>query len=155
MIMKKTASALVAVLVSLNLAGCANTTNQDMGTLSGGVIGGLLGSQFGHGTGQLLAVGAGALAGAYIGGALGKHMDDTDRLKMNQAMEQNSVGQPAYWRNQKTDASYTVVPTKDVTYDGNPYCREYRSTAIIAGKKQQVYGTACRQPDGSWQMVSN
>lgn len=153
--MKKITTAFIAVLMSLSLASCENMTKQDVGTLSGGVIGGLVGSQFGGGTGKLLAVGAGALAGAFIGGAIGKNMDETDRLKMNQAMEQNSLGQPAYWTNQKTNTSYTVVPTKNVSYDGNPYCREYRSTAIIAGKKQQVYGTACRQPDGTWQAVNN
>ena len=153
--MKKTTTALVAVLISLNLIGCSNMHNQDVGTLTGGAIGGLIGSRFGGVTGQLVAIGAGALAGAYIGNRIGKNMDDTDRLKMNQAMEQNSTGQPAYWQNQKTNTSYTVVPTKNVTYDGNPYCREYRSTAIIAGKKQQVYGTACRQPDGSWQTVNS
>jgi len=114
----------------------------------------LLGSQFGGGSGKLLAVGAGALAGAFLGGAIGKNMDDTDRMKMNQALESNSVGQPAYWQNQKTGANYTVVPTKNVTVDGNQYCREYRSTANIAGKNQQVYGTACRQPDGSWKVVN-
>jgi len=155
MFIKKITTAFVAVLMGLNLAGCADMSKQDIGTLSGGAIGGLVGSQFGGGTGKLLAIGAGAVAGAVIGNAIGKNMDDTDRLKMNQAMEQNSLGQPAYWTNQKTDDSYTVVPTKNVSYDGNPYCREYRSTAIIAGKKQQIYGTACRQPDGTWQTVNS
>ena len=153
--MKKIITALLVAVMSISFAGCADMSKQDMGTVSGGVIGGLVGSQFGKGGGQLLAVGAGALAGALIGGAIGKNMDETDRLKMTRAMESNSVGQPAYWQNQKTGASYTVVPTKNVTVDGNQYCREYRSTAIIAGKKQQVYGTACRQPDGTWQMTNN
>ena len=129
-------------------------TKQDVGTLTGGVAGGLLGSQFGGGSGKLLAVGAGALAGAFIGGAIGKNMDETDKLKMNQALESNQVGQPAYWQNQKTGTNYTVVPTRNVTVDGNQYCREYRSTANVAGKNQQVYGTACRQPDGSWKVVN-
>ena len=80
--------------------------------------------------------------------------NDTDKLKMNQALENNQPGQPAYWQNQKTGTDYTVVPTKNVTVDGNQYCREYRSTANIAGKKQQVYGTACRQPDGTWQVAN-
>ncbi|HSW70150.1 MAG TPA: RT0821/Lpp0805 family surface protein [Gammaproteobacteria bacterium] len=152
--MKKIAIALIVLITSISLAGCADMTKQDVGTVSGGVIGGLVGSQFGGGTGKLVAVGAGALAGALIGGAIGKNMDDTDRMKMNQALESNSVGQPAYWQNQKTGTDYSVTPTKNVTVDGNQYCREYRSVANIAGKKQQVYGTACRQPDGSWQVVS-
>lgn len=152
--MKKIITAFVALITSLSLAGCADMTKQDIGTVTGGVAGGLLGSQFGGGSGKLLAVGAGALAGAFLGGAIGKNMDDTDRMKMNQALESNSVGQPAYWQNQKTGANYTVVPMKNVTVDGNQYCREYRSTANIAGKNQQVYGTACRQPDGSWKVVN-
>lgn len=152
--MKKIVATLMVLITSLSLVGCADMTKQDVGTLTGGVAGGLLGSQFGGGSGKLLAVGAGALAGAFIGGAIGKNMDDVDKMKMNQALESNSVGQPAYWQNQKTGTNYTVVPTKNVSVHGNRYCREYRSVADVAGKQQQVYGTACRQPDGSWKVVS-
>lgn len=152
--MKKILTSIVVLTTSFSIASCSNVSKQDIGTVSGGVIGGLVGSQFGKGGGQLLAVGAGALAGAFIGGAIGKNMDDTDRMKMNQALETQAVGQPAYWQNANTGANYTVTPTKNVTVDGNQYCREYRTTAIISGKKQQMYGTACRQPDGAWKMVS-
>lgn len=153
--MKKILTILVSLWTAISLAGCENMTKQDVGTVSGAAIGGLVGSQFGKGGGQLVGVGLGALAGAYLGGMIGKNMDETDRLKMNTALENNQTGQPAYWRNTKTGASYTVVPTKDVTVDDNPYCREFRTTAMIAGKKQQMYGTACRQPDGTWKNVSN
>jgi surface antigen len=33
------------------------------------------------------------------------------------------------------------------------YCREYQSQAVIAGQWQQIYGTACRNPDGSWALT--
>jgi surface antigen len=153
--MRKFLLTISCIIVGTSLVGCQNATKQDVGTVSGAVIGGLVGSQFGKGGGQLLGVGIGALAGAYIGGAIGKNMDDTDRLQMNRALEANRAGQPAYWQNQNTGNSYTVTPTQNVTIDGNPYCREYRTTAVIAGKKQQMYGTACRQQDGTWKMVSN
>ncbi len=152
--MKKAVAALV-VLTSISLVGCDNMTNQDVGTLSGAALGGLIGSRFGGGTGQLVAVGAGALAGAYIGGKIGQSMDNADRARMNSAFENNAVGQPAYWQNPKTGTAYDVTPTRNITVDGNQYCREYRSVANIAGKQQQVYGTACRQPDGTWQAVNN
>ena len=152
--MNRIVTSLVILLCSLSLVGCDSMTKQDVGVVTGGVAGGLLGSTIGQGNGRILAIAAGTLAGAYIGGAIGKNMDDTDRLKMNQALESNNVGQPAYWHNNKTGNNYEVVPTRNVTVDGNPYCREYRSVANIAGKKQQVYGTACRQPDGTWQAVS-
>lgn len=145
----------VIALLSMHLISCANMTKQDVGTITGGVAGGLIGSTVGKGSGQILAIAAGTLAGAYIGGAVGKSMDDTDRLKMNQALERNNLGQPAYWHNANTGADYQVEPTRNVTVDGNRYCREYRTTADIGGKKQQMYGTACRQPDGSWQATND
>lgn len=152
--MKKPVMMLMILLASVGLVGCANVNNQDMGTLAGGVAGGLLGSQFGGGAGQLVAIGVGTLAGAYIGNKLGQSMDESDKQKMTATFENNQAGQPAYWQNRNTGASYTVTPTQNVTLNGNPYCREYRSLAMIAGKKQQMYGTACRQPDGTWQVQS-
>ncbi len=153
--MKKLLSALLILICSASLIGCDNMSKQDVGTMTGALAGGLLGSAVGQGSGRVLAIGAGAVAGAVIGNAIGKNMDETDRLKMNRALENNQPGQPAYWHNAKTGANYQVVPTRNVTVDGNQYCREYRSVADIGGKKQQVYGTACRQPDGSWQVVND
>jgi surface antigen len=153
--MKKIITIFTTLLTTTALVSCADMNKQDVGTVSGGVIGGLVGSQFGKGGGQILAIGTGVIAGALIGGVIGKNMDDTDKLKMNRTLESNPVGTPAYWQNNNTGNSYTVVPVKNVAYEGNPYCREYHTTAIIAGKKQQMYGTACRQPDGSWKMVSS
>jgi len=41
-----------------------------------------------------------------------------------------------------------------VGYDPRrPYCREYQRAVWIGGRKSEVYGTACLQPDGSWQIV--
>lgn len=31
-----------------------------------------------------------------------------------------------------------------------PYCREYTQKMIVAGQTHTTYGTACRQPDGTW-----
>lgn len=151
--MKKIVSFIVCLIVFASLAGCSNMSKQDVGTVSGAVAGGLLGSQFGGGTGKLLAVGVGTLAGAFLGGAVGKSMDDTDQLKMQRALESNPVGKPAYWQNANSGTSYTVTPVKNVNVNGNKYCREYNTTAVIGGKQQQIYGTACRQPDGSWKVV--
>lgn len=35
----------------------------------------------------------------------------------------------------------------------NQQCREYQSTAVVNGQRVPSYGTACLQPDGSWQIV--
>lgn len=152
--MKILIKTLIICLGSLCLIGCETMSRQDMGMITGGVAGGLLGSTMGGGSGKLITVAAGTIAGAMIGGAIGKNMDDHDRARMAHALENNNLGQPAYWRNAQTGATYEVVPIRNVDVDDNPYCREYRTIAYIGGKKREVYGTACRQPDGSWRMVS-
>jgi len=151
--MKRICTAVITFVCCLSLVGCNDFNNQDVGTVSGAVAGGLLGSTIGKGGGQLVAIAAGTLVGAYLGGSIGKHMDDQDRMRMNNALENNNLGQPAYWRNRNTGLQYRVTPVKNVTVHGNQYCREYRTTAIIDGKQQQMYGTACRQPDGAWKAV--
>ena len=49
--------------------------------------------------------------------------------------------------------SGSVTPIRTYQSAGT-YCREYQQTVIIGGKQEQSYGTACRQPDGSWKVVS-
>lgn len=148
--MNRMLKAIIVLFCSASLVSCSNMSKQDVGTITGGVAGGVLGSTIGQGQGRILAIAAGTLAGAYVGNAIGKNMDDTDKLKMQAALNNNNVGEPAYWRNAQSGNSYQVVPTKNVTVKGNKYCREYRTVADVGGKKQEVYGTACRQPDGSW-----
>ena len=153
--MKRIITALVVLLFGASLIGCSsNTRNEDVGTVTGAVAGGLLGSLVGQGNGQVLAIGAGALAGAYLGDQVGKSMDQQDRMRMTSALNNNSVGEPAYWRNAKTGANYKVVPIRNVAVSGNKYCREYQTIATINGQQQKMYGKACRQPDGSWKAVN-
>jgi surface antigen len=64
----------VAAVSAIVLSGCV-VTNQQGGTLVGAGLGGLLGSQFGSGTGQLAATGLGVLAGGLLGNQIGYHMD--------------------------------------------------------------------------------
>jgi len=35
-----------------------------------------------------------------------------------------------------------------------PYCREYTKPVTVGNRVQEGFGTACMQPDGSWQVVS-
>jgi surface antigen len=35
------------------------------------------------------------------------------------------------------------------------YCREYQQEITVGGKEQQSYGTACRQPDGTWKILNS
>jgi len=33
------------------------------------------------------------------------------------------------------------------------YCREYSRSAVINGRRVEVYGKACRQEDGTWRII--
>jgi len=151
---KKVAVITAAAFMASVMAGCSSgPTQADIGTISGGIIGGLVGSQFGGGSGQVAAAAAGAVIGSYIGGKIGKSMDDVDRMKAQNAVARTPTGQSTSWTNPDNGNRYTVQPTKTYYRNDQP-CREYTTTAIIGGKKQEIYGTACRMADGSWKTVS-
>jgi surface antigen len=119
----------------------------------GGALGGLLGAQVDgdHGQGRTIAIIAGTLAGAAIGGSIGRSMDDTDRLKTARTLETVRTGVPSRWRNPDTGNTYSVTPTRTYETAAGP-CREYAIDAMIGGRPDKLYGTACRQPDGSWRV---
>lgn len=156
--MKNTSKFLLVVFTILGLQGCQGQMNkQTGGTLIGGVAGGLLGSQFGKGEGQLVATGIGALAGAFIGGQVGAQMDEYDRQMLEkssrQALEFSPSGSSIEWRNPDSGNHGSITPTKTFKESGR-YCREYVQEVIIGGEKQKAYGKACRQPDGNWKIIS-
>ena len=141
------------IVALISLYGCAQQpSNEQSGEIVGGVVGGVLGSQVGSGSGRTAAVIVGTIIGTVIGGNVGRTMDDVDRMKTARSLESNRDNQASSWKNPNTGNNYTTVPTR--TYDSNQGpCREYTVEAIIGGKKEQVYGTACRQPDGSWKNI--
>ncbi len=98
------------------------------------------------------------LAGAAAGAAVGKLLDRADRLAMqqtyNSALETGRTNQTSTWRNPDSGHSGTVTPIKTYRTSGGQYCREYQQTVNIGGRTEQAYGTACRQPDGSWKVVN-
>lgn len=146
---------LLWVCTALALVACTNYGRQEQaGMVIGGALGGLLGAQVDgdHKDARTAAIIVGTLAGAAIGGAVGRSMDDVDRLKTSQTLETVRTGVSSSWRNPDTGNYYQVTPTRTYDSGGGP-CREYVINATIGGKPDQVYGTACRQPDGSWKTM--
>jgi surface antigen len=82
-------------------------------------------------------------------------LDERDKRmaaeSQNRALETTPAGQSVAWNNPDSGHSGSVTPIR--TYQsGGTYCREYQQTVTIGGKQEQSYGTACRQPDGSWKV---
>jgi surface antigen len=144
-------------LILVFTAACADQGDkQKIGTVTGAALGGLLGAQFGSGTGQLVATGAGVFIGGLIGSEIGRSMDEVDRMKANQAINtahSAPLGETITWNNPDSGNRGTVTPVRDGTSASGSYCREFQQTITVGGQTEQAYGTACRQPDGSWQIV--
>ncbi|HLU65758.1 MAG TPA: RT0821/Lpp0805 family surface protein [Kofleriaceae bacterium] len=134
----------VLVLVVGALAGCA--TKRQTGAATGAVAGGALGAAVGDETGLLI----GAALGGLLGHEIGRSIEEEDRRRMGRALELN---RPARWHNPDTGTRYELEPTDSFERAGLP-CREFRMEAEVGRDVEEVYGTACRQPDGSWEIAT-
>ena len=158
--MNKSIHIAVALVAGLSLAACAQDAGEKetIGTLAGAALGGLVGSQVGKGKGQLVGVGAGVLIGALLGREIGRSMDEADRMQAErtaqETLEYTPTGESQEWVNPDSGHSGTVTPTSTYQTAEQQYCREYQTTVTIGGKTEEAYGTACRQPDGSWKVVN-
>ncbi len=140
------------------LGGCEGTgPKQGAGTLIGAGLGALAGSQLGSGRGQLAAVAIGTLLGAAVGSELGAMMDEQDMALARRAeadARAAPVGRRVVWDNPRTGHSGSVTPIRDgrdpATGD---FCREFQTVVNVGGRAEDAYGTACRRPDGSWEIV--
>jgi surface antigen len=124
-----------------------------LGAVLGGATGAVVGSQIGKGTGKLIATATGTVVGFLLGGNIGRSMDEVDQNCVGQVLEHARDTQPVVWQD-PDGPRYEVKPTSTYRNREGRYCREYQTTVIIGGRTEQAHGTACRQPDGSWQRVS-
>jgi surface antigen len=95
----------------------------------------------------------GTIADVLIGGVIGRSMDEADQACIAQTLEQAPAQHAVAWSN-PDGGQYCVVPLEGDDDGQGRICRNYRTTATIEGRQQQLYGTPCRQPDGSWQRIS-
>ncbi len=149
----------ILLVVAMVLAGCAPSMGpkETGGTLIGAAGGAAIGSQIGSGTGRIVAVAIGTLAGALIGQGVGQSLDRADQLAMERnaqyALENTRTQTTTTWRNPDSGNYGSITPVETYQTASGQYCREYTQTVVVAGEKQQAYGTACRQPDGSWKII--
>jgi surface antigen len=160
--MKKTLSFLGMAVITLNLSSCNHWNKENTGIAVGATTGAALGglavasvSSAGiPGIGGVFpGIIAGGLIGGLIGGVIGHYMDRQDHAYMSQAIITTPVNETASWTNTKTNTTYHVTPIRNYKTTNNQYCREYKTTVVVDDKTTQAYGTACRNPDGSWHIM--
>ena len=139
---------LVALLFLLVLTSCA--TRGQTGAAGGAAAGALIGQAIGHNTGATLI---GAAVGGMLGYIVGNEMDKYDREQLNHSYERGVSNQRSAWVNPDTGAQYAVTPQPPYQDPRTQQvCRRAEIEAIIDGRPQRTFSTACRDQRGSWQL---
>ena len=83
-------------------------------------------------------------------------------LVFQSVLEYNPTGVTSSWDNPTTGHSGTVTPTRTVTPNDQPPCRDFVIVVNIGGNEAHGYGryfkeigTACREDAGTWQALEN
>ena len=163
----KTKLMILAVVLSLSLGACAQSgeenawgmgNKQTVGTLGGGVLGGLAGASMGKGRGRLWTTGAGALLGAFVGSSIGKSLDQADRMYHEQAVERAynaPLNDTITWNNPESGHHGSITPIREGrNASTGGVCREYKQSIFIDGQAQTAVGRACQNGDGTWSVVN-
>lgn len=124
-----------------------------IGGLLGGAAGGVLGNQVGQGRGNTAATVGGAVIGLLLGGAIGRSMDEADQACVGQTLEYAPEDRTVIWEDPDGGRRYEVTPTRTYENARGVPCREYETVVTIGGRLERATGTACRQPDGTWERV--
>ncbi len=139
---------IVALLFLLLLSSCA--TKGQTGALGGAAGGALIGQAIGHSTEATLI---GAVVGGALGYMVGNEMDKYDREQLNQTYERGPSNQRSSWVNPDNGNQYSVTPQPSYQ---NPttqrVCRKAEIDAVIDGKRERTYTTACRDDYGNWEL---
>jgi surface antigen len=154
-------------------------TDQTVGTLAGAAAGGVIGNQFGHGSGKDAATIAGVVAGGLVGNQAGEAMDAQNCAPPAQSAAAPPPA-PVYaapaptvvYQQAPPAVVYQPAPPPAVVYQPAPtyiiadqvtwgapvwmgpgrQCRSYSQWAMVNGAMQPVYGVACFEGTG-WRYV--
>ncbi len=154
--MKYVRFAAIGIIV-LSLAACEGAGEKEkIGTVVGAAVGAVAGAQLGKGKGRDVGIAMGALLGSLAGSSVGKTLDRADMMYLNRTqqatLETKPSGTSNTWKNPDSGNSGTVTPQRTYQTAQGTYCREFQQTITVGGRTEEAYGTACRQPDGTWKI---
>ena len=136
----------LALLFLMLLASCADSAQT--GAAGGAAAGALIGQAIGHNTGGTLI---GAAVGTMLGYIVGSEMDKYDRQQLDHMYERGVSNQRSTWVNPDTGNQYTVTPQPAYQEPSSRrVCRRAEIEAVIDGRPERTYSTACRNEYGQW-----
>ncbi len=141
-------------LIAVSSTGIGRCDRETLGAVLGAAAGGVAGSKLVDGENKILATIGGAIVGSLIGSTIGKAMDQIDQTCIGQILERVPTGSPIAWKDPDHGTNYNVTPTSTFKNSGGQDCREYLVSTVIGGKVENAKGTACRNPDGSWEKAN-
>jgi len=152
---------LLVTCVPLALAACEGADRERIGTIGGAAVGAVAGKAIGgSGTSGTIGMVLGAVAGGYLGGEIGQALDERDEKELSnvtqRALNEGTVGQSYAWTNPTSGNRGTVAPTSTAyaRAEGQT-CRDFTTSVTLReGRSATSSGTACKQSDGSWRVVS-
>ncbi len=92
------------------------------------------------------------LLGALFGSNIGNSPYDHGHAA--NVFEATPSSQTMAWQNPDDGNGYQITPIRTFQANDGRYCREYQALATVGGRREQAYGTACRTPDGDWQIMN-
>ena len=145
--MKKMGAVFVVLTMMVSLVSCTGQYNRGQsGAVMGGAGGAVIGQAIGRSTEATLI---GLAVGTMLGYIVGNEMDKQDRQQLNYVYESGVSGQQRSWQNPDSGNSYTVTPQPAVQSSSGP-CRKAEIQAVIDGRTETTYSTACRDSSGQW-----
>ena len=95
----------------------------------------------------------GAAVGTMLGYIVGSEMDKYDRQQLDHMYERGVSNQRSTWVNPDTGNQYTVTPQPAYQEPSSRrVCRRAEIEAIIDGRPERTYSTACRNEYGQWEL---
>ncbi len=148
------------LLMVLVITGCSTNFGVEKGieALFGAMIGGSSRSERGNGNGRLVGAGTEDLFGPFAGSEIGRALDETDKRYAQEAYEKaietSRTGEATSWENSGSGNSGTYTPTVSYRTAQGQYCRDFMQSISAGAATQDSSGTACRNQNGIWELVS-
>lgn len=151
--------------LALGLVGCAEdgripnqTIGLVLGTMAGAALGTTVGGHIGSAAGQAAVGVGGTLVGGLIGSSLGAKLDKADREVLHSTTQSTLETEPSGvtkpWRNPDSGREGTVTAEPAYVDGKGRDCRPFSQTAKAGEEVATERGQACRNADGSWQIVA-